>query len=145
MRNVFQRRVPCIKQHDVTDCGAAALASIAAFYGVRVPIARVRQYVSAERSGTTALGLVEGARHLGLDAKGVRAQEEALEHVPLPAIAHQSLPDGRQHYVVVCSANAQRVVVMDPADGRRHRIRRAAFLASWTRVLILFATTPELQ
>jgi predicted double-glycine peptidase len=137
-----RRQPPCIRQHDVTDCGAASLASIAAFYGVHVPIARVRQYVSAEREGTTALGLVEGARRLGLEAKGVRAQEEALAHVPLPAIAHQTLQGNRQHYVVVCKVVAKYVIVMDPAEGKRRRVPCAEFMEHWTRVLILFATTP---
>ncbi|NNL01128.1 MAG: hypothetical protein HKP39_02505, partial [Eudoraea sp.] len=33
-----------IKQHDITDCGAACLASIASYYELHIPIARIRQY-----------------------------------------------------------------------------------------------------
>ena len=35
-----------IKQHDITNCGAACLASVAAFYKLQLPIARIRQYTS---------------------------------------------------------------------------------------------------
>src|SRR4051812_36105524 len=114
MRLLRAKYPKSVRQHDVTDCGAACLSSIAAYFGVRVPIARLRQYVGAEREGTTALGLVEGARRLGLEAKGVRAHEEALAHVPLPAIAHQQLADNRHHYVVVCRVSAKSLVIMDP-------------------------------
>lgn len=33
-----------IKQHDITDCGAACLASVCAHYGLQFPVARIRQY-----------------------------------------------------------------------------------------------------
>jgi ATP-binding cassette, subfamily C, bacteriocin exporter len=65
--------------------------------------------------------------------------------VPLPAIAHERLPDNRQHYVVVCKVAARWVLVMDPAEGKRRRIPRAEFLERWTQVLILFAPTAEMQ
>ncbi|UGY11908.1 cysteine peptidase family C39 domain-containing protein (plasmid) [Bradyrhizobium septentrionale] len=31
------------KQRDATDCGAASLASVAAFYGYKLPLSRIRQ------------------------------------------------------------------------------------------------------
>ena len=41
-----------IKQHDITDCGAACLASVAAHYGLRLPVARIRQYAFTDKKGT---------------------------------------------------------------------------------------------
>lgn len=41
-----------IKQHDITDCGAACLASIAAHYGLKFPISRIRQYAFTDKKGT---------------------------------------------------------------------------------------------
>ena len=38
-----------IKQHDITDCGAACLASIAAHYHLELPIARIRQYAGHKK------------------------------------------------------------------------------------------------
>ncbi len=46
-----------IKQHDITDCGAACLASIAAYYQLQIPIARIRQYAGTDKKGTNVLGL----------------------------------------------------------------------------------------
>jgi len=38
-----------IKQHDITDCGAACLASISAHYNLEIPIARIRQYAGTDK------------------------------------------------------------------------------------------------
>ncbi|MDQ1140977.1 cysteine peptidase family C39 domain-containing protein [Pedobacter agri] len=46
-----------IKQHDVTDCGAACLASISIHYGLDLPIARIRQYAGTDKKGTNVPGL----------------------------------------------------------------------------------------
>ncbi len=51
-----------IKQHDITDCGAACLASVAAFYKLQLPIARIRQYASTDKKGTNVLGMIEAAQ-----------------------------------------------------------------------------------
>lgn len=48
-----------IKQHDITDCGAACLASITAHYNLQIPIARIRQYAGTDKKGTNVLGLIE--------------------------------------------------------------------------------------
>ncbi len=40
-----------IKQFDITDCGAACLASVCAYYGLQFPIARIRQYAFNEYFG----------------------------------------------------------------------------------------------
>ncbi len=48
-----------IKQHDFKDCGAACLASVAAHYKLKLPIARIRQYASTDKKGTNVLGLLK--------------------------------------------------------------------------------------
>ena len=90
-----------IKQFDITDCGAACLASVCAYYGLQFPIARIRQYAFTDQKGTNILGLIEAANKLGLSAKGVRAKFEALYIVPKPVIAHVIVHEQLQHFVVV--------------------------------------------
>lgn len=53
-----------IKQFDITDCGAACLASVCAYYGLQFPIARIRQYAFTDQKGTNILGLIEAANKL---------------------------------------------------------------------------------
>ena len=64
-----------IKQHDVTDCGAACLASIAAHYKLGLPIARIRQLASTDQRGTNLLGMIQAAEKLGFSCRGVRVKE----------------------------------------------------------------------
>jgi ABC-type bacteriocin transporter len=132
------RRIPCVRQRDGSDCGAACLASISAWYRLRVPIARVRQLAHTDTRGTTALGLVRAATQLGFSAKGVRARGEVLTALPLPAIAHV-VRGSVQHWVVVSRVGSKRVELMDPAAGDRQRVDRAHFEREWSGVLVLFA------
>jgi ABC-type bacteriocin transporter len=131
------RRLPRVRQHDATDCGAACLHAVAEFHGLRIAIARIRQYASTDRRGTNVLGLVEAAERLGFSAKGVKGPFESLARVPRPAIAHVRLAGGLEHYVVVYAAGRRGVTVMDPADGRVRRWTEKAFRAAWTGVLVL--------
>lgn len=51
----------CIKQHDVTDCGAACLATISKQYGLSLPISRIREAAGTDKQGTNLRGLVQAA------------------------------------------------------------------------------------
>lgn len=126
-----------IKQHDITDCGAACLASVCAHYGLRFPVARIRQYAFTDQKGTNVLGLIEAANKLGLSAKGVRAQFEALQIVPKPTIAHVIVHQQLQHFVVIYKVEKEHITYMDPGDGRMHRVTNEEFQTMWTGVLVL--------
>lgn len=53
-----------VKQRDITDCGAACLASISAHYKLGMPVARIRQIAGTDKKGTNVLGLVTAAEKL---------------------------------------------------------------------------------
>lgn len=126
-----------IKQHDITDCGAACLASVCAYYGLQFPVSRIRQYAFTDQKGTNVLGLIEAANKLGLSAKGVRAQFEALTVVPKPIIAHIVVKELLQHFVVIYKVSDKHITYMDPGDGQMHKKTHEEFKKEWTGVLIL--------
>lgn len=126
-----------IKQQDITDCGAACLASVSAYYGLQFPIARIRQYAYTDKKGTNILGMVGAANKLGFSAKGVRAQFEALKIVPQPAIAHIVVKEVLQHFVVIYKVTDDYVEYMDPGDGRIHKKDNEDFKKEWTGILVL--------
>jgi len=41
-----------VKQRDITDCGAACLASVGAYYNISLPVARIRQFAGTDKKGT---------------------------------------------------------------------------------------------
>ncbi len=133
----MNNKVIKIKQQDITDCGAASLASVCAYYGLKFPIARIRQYAFTDKKGTNVLGMIEAAKKLGLEAKGVRAQSEALKIIPLPAIAHIVVKEILHHFVVIYKVSSKYIEYMDPSDGELHRVAWDKFQKEWTGVLIL--------
>ena len=55
-----------IKQRDITDCGAACLASIATYYKLVLPIAKIRQYAGTDTRGTNILRFGNRCRKIRL-------------------------------------------------------------------------------
>lgn len=126
-----------IKQHDITDCGAACLASISAHYKLQIPIARIRQYAGTDKKGTNILGMIEAAEKLGFEAKGVRGEWDSLAKIPKPAVAHVVVRKQLQHFVVIYKVTDTHITLMDPGDGKMHKKTKAEFLEEWTGILVL--------
>jgi ATP-binding cassette subfamily B protein len=128
-----------VKQRDITDCGAACLASVGAYYNISLPVARIRQFAGTDKKGTNVLGLVEAAGKMGFLAKGVRGDWDSLFKIPKPAIAHVIVKEVLHHYVVLIRTTDKYIEIMDPADGAIHRIEHEEFKKQWTGVLVLIA------
>lgn len=128
-----------VKQRDITDCGAACLASVASFYRVHMPISKIRQFAGTDRKGTNILGLIEAAEKMGFSAKGVRGDWDSLFKIPVPTIAHIVVKKILTHYVVLLKVSKTVIKIMDPADGAIHKIRHEDFKIQWTGVLVLIA------
>lgn len=134
---MFSRKRINIKQRDITDCGAACLTSVAAFYNLQVPVSRIRQYAGTDKRGTNVLGMIEAAERLGFQAKGARGAIESLAKIPLPAIAHIITKNQLHHYIVLYKVKIKSIVYMDPADGRIHNILIKDFQKEWSGVVLL--------
>lgn len=139
------RRVPRVRQRDENDCGPACLASIAAHYGCKLPVSRLRQYAFTDRGGTNILGMVDAALRAGFDAKGVKGPFESLFRVPRPFIAHTTTNLGAHHFVVVYGITKRCVFLMDPVDGAVHKVSHDAFRNRWTSVLILLVPSDRFR
>jgi ABC-type bacteriocin/lantibiotic exporter with double-glycine peptidase domain len=128
-----------IKQRDITDCGAACLASVAAHYHLKLPVSRIRQMAGTDRKGTNVLGLLKAAEKMGFTAKGVKGGVDALPKIPLPVIAHVVVKKVLHHYIVIYKVKDEHVEYMDPADGQMHKLTIKEFSEMWTGVLLLMA------
>ena len=133
--SMFQRYV-CIRQRDMMDCGAAALATVALHYRRPIGLEQLRELAGTDRAGTNLLGLLRAAEKLGFSAKGVKGPYEALPQVPLPAIAHVRTEEGLGHFVVLYRVKQDEVVVADPAQGIGKQSREA-FCQRWTGYLLI--------
>lgn len=134
-----------IKQRDITDCGAACLASISSHYKLDLAVARIRQLAGTDKKGTNVLGMVEAAQKLGYEAKGVKGPFDSLFKIPLPAVAHLVVKDILQHYVVIYKVTNKFIEVMDPFDGQIHHKTHDEFKKEWSGTLVLLLPSEDFQ
>jgi ATP-binding cassette subfamily B protein len=132
-----------VKQRDISDCGAACLASVARFYNLDVAVTKIRQHAGTNQKGTNLAGMLEAAKYLGFDAKGVRGTLESLFQVQLPVIAHIIVNGQLQHYVVIYKISKQKISIMDPADGKSIVKKLSEFKEEWTGVLLLLVPNDD--
>lgn len=131
------RRIELVKQNDRSDCGAAALATVARYFGQNVGLEKLRDLSDTDASGASLLGLLRAAQTLDFTAKAVRCPGvEGLGLVPLPAIAHVTDADGNGHFVVLMRQGKGKVLVADPA-GKIGWESTVAFSRRWSGNLLL--------
>jgi alpha-glucosidase len=109
------------------DCGPACLKSLLEGHGVSASYGRLREACHTDVDGTSIDALERVAGDLGLDARQVMVPLDHLllaESALLPALVVTRQPSGTTHFVVVWSARAGVVQVMDPAIGRHYSTRR---------------------
>ncbi|WP_315790085.1 cysteine peptidase family C39 domain-containing protein [Fischerella sp. JS2] len=134
------RRYPFIQQQSSSDCGAACLAMISLYWGKRFSLNKLRNLAQTDRMGASLSSLADAAETLGYDALPVRASLSKLELQPNPWIAHwQGI-----HYVVVWRVKGDRVLICDPAIGKRSLLR-SEFEANWTGYALLLFPTKHLN
>jgi ATP-binding cassette subfamily B protein len=108
----------CIKQHDITDCGAACIATICKQNGYKIGITKIREVAGTDKQGTNAYGVIKATEDLGFSAKGVKGNQEAFfSEFPLPCIAHVIVDGNLLHYVVIHKITKKEVIIADPAVG----------------------------
>ncbi len=108
----------CVRQHDITDCGAACLATISKQNGYRISISKIREIAGTDKQGTNAYGVIKAAEALGFSAKGVKGNQEAFfGEFPLPCIAHVVVDGSLMHYVVIHKITKKQVIIADPGKG----------------------------
>lgn len=140
----------CIKQHDITDCGAACLATISKQNGYKTSISKIREVAGTDRQGTNVYGIIKAAEQLGFSAKGVKGSKESIfSEFPLPCIAHVVVRGELLHYVVIHRITKKQIIIADPAKGII-KLKPEEFFGEvhkenkppeyqWTGVLVLMA------
>lgn len=138
-------RYICVKQHDITDCGAACLATISKQYGLNLSISKIREVAGTDKQGTNVYGLIKAAEQLGFTSNGVKGDKNAFfTEFPLPAIAHVVVDGSLLHYVVIHKITKNQIIIADPAKGIV-KYTPEDFFKIWTGVLILLVPTSKFQ
>ena len=102
----------CVRQHDITDCGAACLATISKQNGYNISISKIREIAGTDKQGTNAYGVIKAAEELGFSAKGVKGNKDAFfSNFPLPCIAHVIINGSLMHYVVIHKITKNKIII----------------------------------
>ena len=113
---LVRRRTPLVLQTEVAECGLACLAMIAGRYGHRIDLPALRQRHNLSLRGTTLHDLVRMASGMRLATRAVRAELPHLRRLRLPCILHWD----QNHFVVLTRVGRRRMIIHDPAVGRRY-------------------------
>jgi ATP-binding cassette, subfamily B, bacterial len=135
-----QRRIPLLQQLNPTECGSTCLAMTLAYHGRHVRLDQVSQLLGVDRDGASAQRIAVGARHFGLDARGVRLETSELEYLPPGSILHWEF----NHFVVFEHADERWVRIIDPRLGRR-RLSHAEVGRLFTGIAIALEPGAQFQ
>ncbi len=125
-----------VKQHDIRDCGACALKSIISYYGGNIPLSKIKIDTKIGKDGTTAYNIIEAAKRYGFNGMGYKI-DKIEEISSLPVIAHVTLNNGLNHFVVIYKYDKKYVTIMDPAYGFK-KVDKKIFLNNWNNIILLF-------
>ena len=140
VRRIFRWKVrtPLFPQLEVTECGAACLGAILAYYGRWVTIEELRTACGVSRDGSSAADIVTAGRKYGLEISGWRRSLAGLNDIDFPAILFWEF----NHFVVLERINNGRYHLNDPANGRRV-VGEENFSQSYTGVVLLVKAGPD--
>ena len=109
------KKTPSVFQMEATECGAASLAMIFAYYGKYIPLEQMRVETGVSRDGCNAANMMRAAKRFGLNCHGYRKEIDALKTIKTPCIIHWNF----NHFVVFEGIKGKNVFINDPAIGRR--------------------------
>jgi subfamily B ATP-binding cassette protein HlyB/CyaB len=114
---------------------------LARLYGLPADPDQLRHQFAESGKSFGETEILLAAKHLGLKAGPINTDWSRLTATPLPAVAQQK--DGR--YIVIARADAEKVLVQDPAEPRPLLLPRAVFEEAWSGRLLLFTKRANLR
>ena len=129
-------KTPTVFQMEATECGAASLAMILAYYGKHVPLEQLRIETGVSRDGCNMKNIMLAGRKLGLEVHGYKRELEGLFEMPVPCIIHWNF----NHFVVWEGRKGDSCYINDPGVGRR-KLTVQDIDDSFTGVVMTFAPT----
>jgi ATP-binding cassette, subfamily B, bacterial len=106
-------KFPTVKQYDEMDCGPACLQIICKYYGKKFPLQYLREQCGTDKTGSSMLGIKNGASLLGFKATGIQIDINEIDETLFPCIAYWN----QSHFIVLYKIDKEKIYVSDPAYG----------------------------
>lgn len=129
-------KTPTIYQMEATECGAASLSMIFAYFGKNIPLEQMRIETGVSRDGCNAGNIMRCAKKYGLECRGFRKEPAALRELQPPCIIHWNF----NHFVVFEGFKGKYAYINDPAMGRR-KLTMEELDDAFTGVVLTFSKT----
>ncbi len=140
IRNRQRVTTPLRMQTHVTECAAACLGSVLAYFGRWVSLSELRERCEVSRDGSSAAGVLRAARHYGLECKGWHGGVRQLKKLELPLILFWEF----RHFLILEGFDKRRFFLNDPAVGRR-TVSAEEFAKGFTGVALRFQRGPKFE
>lgn len=126
-----------VLQEGNKDCGAASLLSVIRYFGGDISLDRLIEMTKTTKEGTNFYNLSEASSQIGLTARCYKVDDiNKLKEVNIPYIV-QLNNKNYTHFVVVYKFYENKVLIMDPASGKRI-VDMFDFTNMWTGYLMIF-------
>ncbi len=108
-------KLPVILQSEAAECGLAAIAMVASYYGFKTDLNWLRRLFSLSLKGASLQQLMQVADKLSLTSRALQLGLEDLKNLQKPCILHWDL----NHFVVLKKVTSGFVFIHDPAFGEK--------------------------
>lgn len=133
-------KTPTIFQMEATECGAASLAMVFAYFGKHLPLEKMRIETGVSRDGCNAGNIMRCAKKYGFECHGYRKEPEALKELKTPCIIHWNF----NHFVVFEGFKGKNAYINDPAMGRR-KLSYEELDDAFTGIVLTFEPTASFE
>ncbi|MDE0002882.1 MAG: cysteine peptidase family C39 domain-containing protein [Rhodospirillaceae bacterium] len=124
---------PVLLQMHASECGAACLGIVLAYFGRWVPLTELREKCEVSRDGSSAASILRASRHYGLECSGLSIRADQLKKLQLPLILFWQF----SHFVVLEGFDGRNFYLNDPSTGRR-RISAEEFNKDYSGIALRF-------
>ena len=133
--DISEQRVttPILLQMHASECGAACLGIVLAYFGRWVPLTELREKCEVSRDGSSAASLLRASRHYGLECSGLSVRADQLKKLQLPLILFWQF----SHFLVLEGFDGRYFYLNDPSTGRR-RVSAEEFYKGYSGIALRF-------
>lgn len=133
-------RTPTIIQMEKTECGAACVCIVLAYFGRWIPLEQMRLECGVTRDGSNALNMKKAAENHGLVTRAFQNNTKELEQIECPAI----LLWRSHHFVILEGISKNTFYLNDPARGHIS-VPREFFERNYSGFVLTFVKGPSFK
>ena len=131
---------PILLQMHASECAAACLGIVLAYFGRWAPLTELREKCEVSRDGSSAASIVRASRHYGLECNGLGLRADQLKQVELPLILFWQF----SHFIVLEGFDDHYFYLNDPATGKR-RVTTEEFVKGYSGIALRFKRGPDFR